>query len=96
MANTLIQFRADDIEKIEATKICNSIGINLQTYFRICMSRLIAEKGIPFSMKMDYVNEDNRALDALKKASRIAKENGISDMSLEEINAEISAARNKI
>ena len=35
----------------------------------------------------------NRAVDAMKAASRIAEENGISDMSLEEINAEIAEAR---
>ncbi len=95
MASTLIQFRADDTEKIEATKICDGIGINLQTYFKICLSRLIAEKGIPFSMKLADVDDSDRALRALKRASRIAEGNGIADMSLEEINAEIAAVRNK-
>lgn len=43
-------------------------------------------------MKLDGTLE-NKGLAAMKAASRIAAENGISDMSLDEINAEISAAR---
>lgn len=35
----------------------------------------------------------NRALAAMKKASRIAEENGVEDMTLDEINAEIAEAR---
>ena len=38
----------------------------------------------------------NRALEAMKAASRIAEENGISDMTLEEINAKIAKVREKI
>ena len=44
------------------------------------------------SMKVDDIFE-NRGMKAMKTASRIAAENGISDMTLDEINAEISAAR---
>ena len=50
------------------------------------------ENGIPFSMKLDDQSE-SRAISAMKAASRIAEENGISNMTLDEINAEISAAR---
>lgn len=92
MASTLIQFRADDTDKIEASQICDSLGISLQTYFKMCMTRLIKERGIPFSMKLDD-QQDNSALSALKRASQIAEENGIADMTLDEINAEISAVR---
>ena len=51
-----------------------------------------ADKGVPFSMKLED-NKGERAIAAMREASRIAEENGISDMSLEEINAEIAAAR---
>jgi len=43
-------------------------------------------------MKIDEAPE-NRGVSAMKRASRIAEENGISDMTLDEINAEIAAAR---
>jgi len=91
MANTLVQFRADDASRIQAVNICEKLGIDLQTYLRMCISRLISENGIPFSMKIESRNE--RALNAMKEASRIAKEYGISDMTLDEINAEIAEVR---
>lgn len=57
----------------------------------MCVFRLVLEKGIPFSMKLDGT-PDNKGVAAMKKASQIAEENGISDMTLDEINAEIAAA----
>ena len=92
MANTLVQFRADEASRIKAVDICERLGIDLQTYLRMCVSRLIQENGIPFSMKLD-AEQENRGINAMKAAARIASENGISDMTLDEINAEISAAR---
>ena len=92
MANTLVQFRTEETARIKAINICEKLGIDLPTYLRMCISRLIQENGIPFSMKLEEVSE-NRGLSAMKAASRIAAENGISDMTLDEINAEISATR---
>jgi DNA-damage-inducible protein J len=92
MANSLVQFRTDDDLKLEATAICEKLGIDLPTYLRICIARLIQENGIPFSMTLNQVPE-SKGLQAMKAASRIAQENGISGMTLEEINAEIAEAR---
>ena len=92
MASALVQFRTDDESKIKAMKICEKIGIDLQTYMRMCIARLIQENGVPFSMKIE--NEPvNKGFEALKAASKIAEENGFSEMTLEEINAEIAEAR---
>ena len=92
MANSLIQFRTEEASRIKAINICEKLGIDLQTYMRMCISRLIQENGIPFSMNLNDLSE-NRAIRAMKATSRIAEENGISDMTLDEINAEISEAR---
>ena len=92
MASSLVQFRTEDSAKIKAISICEKLGIDLPTYMRMCISRLIQENGIPFSMKLD-AEPENKALNAMKEASRIARENGISEMTLDEINAEISEAR---
>ena len=92
MASSLVQFRTEDSTKIKAISICEKLGIDLPTYMRMCISRLIQENGIPFSMKLD-AEAENKALNAMKEASRIARENGISEMTLDEINAEISEAR---
>lgn len=92
MSNTLIQFRTEETARIKAVSICEKLGIDLPTYLRMCMSRLIQENGVPFSMKIDEISE-NKGIQAMKAASRIAVENGISDMTLDEINAEITEAR---
>lgn len=92
MANTLIQFREDETKRIKASRICEQLGIDLITYLRICIDRLNMEEGIPFSMKLEK-RPENPGITALKRAARIAEENGISEMTLDEINAEIAAAR---
>lgn len=92
MANSLVQFRTDDNSKIKAASICERLGIDLPTYMRMCMSRLIQGNGISFSMGFDK-EPKNHVLEAMKAASRIAENHGISDMTLDEINAEIAEAR---
>ena len=91
MANALVQFRADEAEKMEAIQVCEKLGMNLPSYLRMCMSRLVKEQGVPFSMKL--MPAENPGIVAMKRASKIASERGISDMTLDEINAEIAAAR---
>ncbi len=88
MASTLVQFRTDDAEKLASIQICEKLGLTLQAYLRMCMSRLIQEQGIPFSMKLG--EERNPGILALEKARQIARESVISEMTLDEINAEIA------
>ncbi len=89
--SSLVQFRTDDAAKIKAASICEKLGIDLPTYMRMCIARLIQENGIPFSMKIEF--DENPALFAMKEASMIADNNGISDMTLDEINDEIRKVR---
>ena len=91
MASTLVQFRTEDTEKIKAIRILDRLGLSLPSYLRMCVLRLNQENGIPFSMKIEA--ENNSGINALKRASRIAEEYGIADMSLDEINIEIAEAR---
>ena len=58
----------------------------------MCISRMNQENGISFSMNVNDLPK-NRGLEAMKEASRIAEKNGIADMTLEEINAEIDSVR---
>lgn len=92
MASTLVQFRTDDVTKAKAISICKRLGLDLQSYLRMCILRLNQENGIPFSMNVNEM-KSNKGIEAMKTASKIAEENGISNMTLEEINAEISESR---
>ena len=86
MANTLVQFRTDETSRIKAIQICEQLGIDM------CISRLISENGIPFSMKVQDLPK-NKGILALREMGRISAEKGNSEMTLDEINAEIAEAR---
>ena len=94
MASAFVQFRADENIKLRASSICEKLGMDLQTYLRMCISRLVQENGVPFAMNLNSLPEDP-ALTAMKAMSEIAAANGTSEMTLDEINAEIAAVRSK-
>ena len=50
MSSVLVQFRTEDTAKAKATSICDRLGLDLQSYLRMCISRMNQENGIPFSM----------------------------------------------
>ena len=56
MASTLVQFRADSAAKDTAICICEKLGLDLQSYLRMCISRLIYENGIPFTMNVNNMS----------------------------------------
>lgn len=95
MATSLVQVRIDDELKAQATAVYDALGIDLSTAVRMFLKRSVMVNGVPFNMtlpKQDYKAE--RAARALQELSDAAALNGTSEMTLEEINAEISAARN--
>jgi DNA-damage-inducible protein J len=95
MATTaLVQVRIDSDLKEQATKLYEGLGIDLSTAVRMFLKRSVLVNGVPFSMtlpKAEYKAE--RALRAMQEISEAAERNGVADMSLEEINAEIAAVR---
>ena len=95
MASVLVQFRTDDKRKKEATEICETLGIELSDYLRMCMSRLILERGLPFSMKEDDIIA-MRAINAMYEISEEAKRNGTANLTLQEINEEIEKVREEL
>ncbi len=93
MASSLVQFRYEESSRIKAIDICEKLGMDLPAYMRMALNRLIQENGVPFSMTLSEKEMNNRGLSAMQRASRIAAEQGIADMMLDEINAEIAEAR---
>ena len=89
---TLIQFRADKALKDEVTAIYESIGMDLPTAFRMFLVRSKIEKGLPFPAVMpDSAVTRVDALSAFEALREQAAD--VPEMSLEEINREIKAAR---
>lgn len=97
MATSLVQIRVDNSLKERASTIYEGLGIDLSTAVRMFLKRSVLVGGIPFSMTLprsEYKAE--RALRAMQEISEAAERNGLADMSLDEINAEIDAARKEM
>lgn len=94
MANGLLQLRIDDNLRREAAAIYSQLGLDLPTAIRMFLTRSVQVRGIPFSVQLpDEDYKATAALAAMKRMSRMAEENGISDMTPDEIDAEIAAVR---
>ena len=94
MATSMVQIRVDNSLKEQASALYENLGMDLSTAVSVFLKRSVMVNGIPFSMTLP--NAEYKAYDALKamrEISEAAEINGISDMSLDEINEEIAAAR---
>lgn len=90
----IVQFRIDDDLKLQASSVYEKLGIDLSSAIRMFLKRSVMINGIPFSMILDEVKYNPEvAANAMKKMNESAREKGSSEMTLEEINAEISAYR---
>lgn len=88
----LIQFRADKALKQEVTEIYESLGMDLPTALRMFMNKSRMVRGVPFDVRLTENTvtraEAMRAFDDLR-----VQASDLPEMTLEEINEEISAAR---
>jgi DNA-damage-inducible protein J len=94
MATSLLQVRVEDSLKNDAAEVFEQLGIDTSTAVRMFLKRTVMENGIPFKMtlpKEPYRAE--RGYRAMVELGDSAEKNGLSDMSLDEINAEIDASR---
>lgn len=88
----LIQFRADKALKQEVSEIYERLGMDLPTAFRMFMTKSKMVKGLPFEATLPEQTvtrtEAKSAFYELRKQA-----SNVPEMSLEEINAEISEVR---
>lgn len=94
MSSSLVQVRMDTELRDDANKLFDSLGLDMSTAIKMFLKKCLAENGIPFSVKAPketYRSPEGLAL--MLELQREAEENGTSNMSLDEINAEIAAAR---
>lgn len=94
MATSIVQFRIDEDLKNDAIKLYDRLGIDLSTALRMFLKRSVSVNGIPFDMvlpKEDY--SVSKALGFMDELNKSASENGVDEMSLDDINSEISSYR---
>ena len=96
----LIQFRADRKLKQDVTELYESLGMDLPTALRMFMSMSRMRRGIPFEVAVPEnaeITPQEKTVthaDALEAFERLrADAADLPEMTLDEINAEIAAAR---
>lgn len=91
----LVQVRVDNELKKEVTEIYEELGIDLPTAIRMFLKRSKMVRGIPFETKLpNEVITRAEAMNAFEELRRQAAD--VPEMTLDEINAEISEARKAI
>lgn len=95
MASSVLQIRVEEGLRSQAAAIYEELGIDLQTAVNIFLKKSVRENGMPFYMTLKERRETKAEAvhEAMKRLSDAAEKAGLSDMSLDEINAEIAAVR---
>jgi DNA-damage-inducible protein J len=95
---TNLSIRIDRDLKNEADRMFNALGMNLTTAINVFVRQSVRQKKIPFEIALAPDGDDRRVtmLEAKAVVERIRQHsvaNGMDKMSMEEIDAEIAAAR---
>lgn len=93
MATATFSVRMDENLKKEFETLCDNFGMNMSTAINVFAKAVVRERKIPFEITNEPIVTTEEALEALKAIREEAIRNGTAGMSLEEINAEIAAAR---
>ena len=96
MAMSVLQIRLDENLKNQVSALFERLGMDVSTAVRAFFRRALVENKLPFEMNEvpSATDQDGiRLMNALHEAQRLAYENGVANLSEEEIEAEIKAAR---
>lgn len=95
MAQATFSIRMDEQLKNEFDKTCAAMGMTATTAFNIYAKTVVRERRIPFELRADGDRPTlQEGLEAFRAMRTEAKNAGVQDLTLDEINAEINAARN--
>ena len=95
MAQSTFSIRMEENLKTQFEGLCDSFGMNMNTAFNVFARDVVRERRIPFEIyegKKEVTREG--ALAAFDAIRAKAIKDGVADMSLAEINAEITKTRN--
>ena len=92
MAQSAITVRIDSEMKAQFDKLCTEFGMSVNTAFNIFVNAVVRSRKIPFEIKAAKT-EGPSALDLFMQQRRAAEASAEPEMTLDEINAEIRAAR---
>lgn len=93
MQQANISIRVDKSLKEKFCDLCEEFGLTTTSAIQIFMKAVVRERKIPFEIKEKKSIENKIYMDNILSMRETAAQYGIQDLSLEEINAEIAAAR---
>lgn len=96
MAQATFSVRMDESLKKDFDELCSEFGMTATTAFNVFARAVVRERKIPFEIQAreQTVSREN-AMRAFMAIRESAVNNGVADMPLDEINAEINSARKK-
>ena len=92
MAQSAVTVRIDSEMKSQFDELCEQFGMSANTAFNIFVKAVVRSRSIPFTIKGNNPEQPS-ALDLFLQQRRAAESSQEPEMTLDEINAEIRAAR---
>ena len=94
MAQTTMTFRVDEKLKKDFDRLCDEFGLSNTAALTVFMKTMVREQRIPFEIRTETeALVRAKGLVAFERLREEARQNGLTDMTLEEINEEIRAYR---
>ena len=92
MAQSAVTVRIDSEMKTQFDELCEQFGMSANTAFNIFVKAVVRSRSIPFTIKGNKMDTSS-ALDLFMQQRRAVEASLEPEMTLDEINAEIRAAR---
>lgn len=93
MAQATFSIRMDETLKRQFDSLCAEFGMNATTAFNVFARAVVRERKIPFEIRAKEGITRNSGMQAFLALRDEARKNGIQNLTLDEINEEIHAAR---
>ena len=96
MAQSAVTVIIDSEIKSQFDKVCEQIGMSANTAFNVFVKAVVRTRSIPFEVKAQANTEPMSGLEAFRALRAEAQQNGLPEMTLDEINEEIRLAREEM
>ncbi len=93
MAQIAFTVRTDEEIKKKVDSLCEDFGMSMNTLLNVFLRTVARKRKIPFEIESDKDEVLENGRKAFLAMRKIAAENGLSGMTLDEINEEINCAR---
>lgn len=93
MGQVAFTVRMDTDVKRRFDELCKDFGMSANTAFNVFAKAVIRQERIPFDLESENQAVLNRARQAIERMRNAAAENGLSEMTMQEIDEEIRLYR---